>query len=148
MKTSLSGAASATVSSLQALRVTSVSVTLYLVQQIFCELASCAFVVVLCLVCWASCILHLLASYCRSVAAGNERKYDDSFVPLQDNVAIVAQALEQRSALAQFVLRWHWAHIANFLFSFLCIPFSVLWDQVRCDCEIEPNRLYLNTDAV
>jgi len=64
------------------------------------------------------------------VAAGNSRKYDKTFVPLQDNVAIVARGLMDESAVIKWFISWHWAHIANFLVVFLCLPFSCVWDQV------------------
>jgi hypothetical protein len=67
---------------------------------------------------------------CRVVAASNTRKYDDTFVPLQDNVALAAKSLMSRSGLLSHIFQWHWAHIGNFLFCFLALPFSVLWDQV------------------
>lgn len=67
---------------------------------------------------------------CRVVAAGNIRKYDRTFVPLQDNVALVTQGLMHNSPVINWLVSWHWAHIANFLVAFLCIPFSCAWDQV------------------
>ena len=36
-----------------------------------------------------------------------------------------------RSGWLHFFLRWHWAHIGNFVVCFLVLCFSVLWDQVR-----------------
>ena len=70
------------------------------------------------------------AESCRSVAASNKRKYDSTFVPLQDNIALLAKAASQRTGVVHFLVHWHWAHIAVFLFAWLCVPFSVLWDQV------------------
>ena len=66
----------------------------------------------------------------RVVAAGNTRKYDKDFVPLQDNVAVVTRGLMQQSLVIKWLVTWHWAHIANFLVAFLCVPFSCAWDQV------------------
>jgi hypothetical protein len=74
----------------------------------------------------------------RVVAAGNMRKYDVNFVPLQDNVALVTRAWMQRSTLVNWVVTWHWAHIGNFLLAFLCIPFSCAWDQVLVKSECAP----------
>jgi hypothetical protein len=74
---------------------------------------------------------------CRVVAASNVRKYDETFVPLQDNVALTAKNLMSRSSWVSFILQWHWAHIGNFLFCFLALPFSVLWDQVRSTFSIQ-----------
>jgi hypothetical protein len=65
------------------------------------------------------------------VAASNIRKYDDSFIPLQDNVALAAKSVAQGSGLVHSFIHWHWAHIGNFMFIFLTLAFSVLWDQVR-----------------
>ena len=85
---------------------------------------------------------------CRSVAAGNMRKYDDTFVPLQDNVAITVKAMAQHSKWVHAVAHWHWAHIGNFLFTFICIPFSVLWEQVRATTMLKasnPQRCHQRT---
>lgn len=64
------------------------------------------------------------------VAATNERKYDDTFYPLQDNVAKLAKAASLQNGALHAVIHWHWAHIGNFLFIFLAFLTSVLWDQV------------------
>jgi hypothetical protein len=73
----------------------------------------------------------------RVVAASNRRKYDASFVPLQDNIAIFFREWMLHNDAIKWLVLWRWSNIAVFLLVFLCICVSVLWDQVSLVFDIK-----------